>query len=98
MSEHHCSKQADASRQPRRTQVRCRIQQTHSEEENAQTFFRQAKATKEPVCDQGIAQQSTAESVEREQSGEFAHYASGGRRDVQIKRASHVQDLDCWRK
>ena len=64
MGEHHRVQQPDSSRQPRRAQVRQRVQHVHHREHRAQRLHRHAEALEKPVRHQRVAQESAAESCQ----------------------------------
>ena len=82
MSEDHRVHEPDAARQPRCSQMGGSIQQMHSKEQDAQTFFRHSKAAEKPVGNQCIRQKSAAESIEGKQTRQFCDHLFGCWRDV----------------
>src|SRR5215472_2757752 len=63
MSKHHRVDESDMVSKPSRSNMRASGQDMHDEENEAKVLLGDSEAAEKPVCDQGISQKASAESV-----------------------------------
>ena len=81
MGEDHRVQQADAARQPGGREIGRGVQNVAGEKQQAQAGLGNSKPAKEPVGDEGVAEESASQAVDPGEGGEFSHDHLGLRRD-----------------